>query len=144
MRAILIDTYNRTVTKVDTPGKIEDIYALVRTDIIEAVYFDTGRDCMYVDEEGLLRTPPKPLFQVLGFDQPLAGNGLILGVDGEGETCSTSLTLEAIAPLVVWRDHVEFVGFRPYTATATIFGQEVPVVGSVPLFEPKKDDKEKP
>lgn len=138
MRAILIDTYNKSVSEVDTVGDLQSIYELVRTDIIEAVYLP-GRNAMFVDEEGLYRQPPKPVFQFLGFDQPMVGNGLILGFDEDGDNCDTTVSLAGVIQRVVWRDHLEFAGMRPFSGTGTLFGEPAVVIGAKAEFKPKED-----
>lgn len=114
MRAIKIDATNRTITEVETDGKLESIYALIGCSIIEAGGRFTNGDCLFVDEEGLLGLDEEAgLMGVHGFavryngevmEHPfqefLAGNGLIVGEGSDGESAGASSALEQIAALV--------------------------------------------
>lgn len=105
MKAILINVHNKTVTQIDIEGGLDSIYKAAGCGTIEAVhsYVFQGSDIMYVDEEGLLKDEPGPFFAINGFRQPLAGNGLVLGTDEEGDSCDVE------TPLAVIMDAVEFI-----------------------------------
>jgi hypothetical protein len=114
MRAILIDTYAKEVREVDFNGDYKHIYELLsdpnhKVDIYEAVRID-AKETIFVDEEGLLKEMDNPgeiaFFRWKGGHQALAGNGLILSTDEEGESVASELTLDFV------RDHVIFLGNR--------------------------------
>jgi hypothetical protein len=94
MKAIRIDSNSGKVEQVETTGKLPDIYRLLGCKYIEAVRPSilVGADILYVDEEGLLHGE-NLFFKIDGFPQPIAGNGLILGTDEEGDNndCETSV-----------------------------------------------------
>jgi len=120
MRAILINAYDRTVSEttvadddyrdiyraLSTPEHVIETFTVV--DISEDGYGET----IFVDDEGLLKNPSH-FFLWRDYGQPLAGNGLILGVDhNTGESESTHLTVEEVADMVTFVDNrtIEFVG----------------------------------
>lgn len=105
MKAILISVHNQSVTQIEIEDGLDSIYKAIGCDTIEAVhsYILQGGDIIYVDEEGLLKDEPGPFFVLNGFHQPLAGNGLVLGTDEEGDSC------DAETPIAVIMDAVEFI-----------------------------------
>ena len=106
MKAILIDTKNEEVREVDHDDTLKNIYELVDCATFDVVNIDNTNG-IYVDDEGLF--VEEPLFFVYhgthhdGFHgriQTLAGNGLILGVDSEGNSISPTLTVEEVREAV--------------------------------------------
>jgi hypothetical protein len=97
--AIKIDVRLRTIVRVDMGTELQDFYFHIGCGVMEAVHprWMDPRDRLYVDEEGLL-TPGKQFFLIEGFGQPLAGNGLIVGHDEEGESVSAHAAFKD-----VWR-----------------------------------------
>lgn len=91
MKAILINPFDHTVKEVDYSGDFRDIYKL-----IEAQTFDVARisrmDGIFVDDEGLLNAPTH-FFEHAEYPSPLAGKGLIVGCDDQGESqdCATNV-----------------------------------------------------
>lgn len=94
VRAILIDINKQAVREVSVEDSLPSYYATLGCDLIEAVYPQglAAGDCVYVDEEGLFKEPAV-FFHWRGFHQPLAGSGLVVGTDDDGNTvdCKTSL-----------------------------------------------------
>lgn len=97
MKAILIDAKKREVLEIETTGDLADLQKLVGG-YIELVRVIPDED-LYVNEEGLLHGE-KHFFRVDGFDQWLAGNGVILRHNGEGGQCATGLNAEAVRAIV--------------------------------------------
>lgn len=93
MRAILIDPFTRDITEVEYTGDIGCIYEHIQANCFDAARFDNKGDAVYVDDEGLLKEPTH-FFQIAGYPQPLAGRGLVLGVDREGESVSPTVSLD--------------------------------------------------
>lgn len=99
IKAILINPFERTVEEVEYNGDYKHIYTL-----IDAHSFDVARidrnDAIFVDDEGLFAAEsedcPQEFFVYLDDDGPrfLAGKGLILGCDSEGESISPVVTLD--------------------------------------------------
>lgn len=91
MRAYLIDPTEKTVVEIDYDGDFRSIYTLIEAELFAAVFLNTNQDCVYIDDEGLLK--PNTFFQIQGYPNPLAGKGLVLGTNAEGESIEPSLNL---------------------------------------------------
>lgn len=108
MKAILIDSKNKTVSEVDVSKKntLNDWYKLIDCRLVEvACYINDKEDSLMVDEEGLIKDELKetdPFFsiQIDGQELVYAGNGLIVGVNSEGDSISHHESVEKITPLV--------------------------------------------
>ena len=102
-KGILIDVQNRTITEVEIGDGIQPIYELVKCDTFTCVDI-TETETVYVDDNGLLTlTENSMFFELKGYPQPLCGNGLILGVDEEGESVNTKLTIDEVKKLVKFK-----------------------------------------
>ena len=109
MRGILIDPWLKTVTEVKCGPGIDDMYHLMSNPLgpkvsvfcIGSMFED--RDTLFVDDEGLLK-PGMHLFRVSG--RPLAGNGLILGCDAEGNSVDAKSSLTEIQTMIEWTNLV--------------------------------------
>ena len=119
IKAILIDTPNQTIEIVDYSGDYKDIYGLLGCDLFTTVYLEgVGEDTLYVDDEGLY-VENQVFFGIAGCPQPLAGRGLILGTDDEGDSTDCTSSLDTIKKMVTWleqgatspRPVMEFFGF---------------------------------
>lgn len=108
MRAILIDPRAKTVEETECDGGLQDIYRLTQCDTIDAVRIGE-RDTIYVDDNGLVSGEPEPFFMWADYPQPLAGRGLILAIDDEGETIGTELDIVLVRASVSF-PAVEFTG----------------------------------
>ena len=100
MKAILIDVKNEEVREIDFNETLTHIYELVDCATFDVLRLD-GVNGIYVDDEGLF-VEDQLFFTYHGdnYSQTLAGNGLILGVNGGGETISPTLTLEEVQEAV--------------------------------------------
>jgi len=102
MRAILIDPFTQTIEEVDYSGDYKDIYGLIQCDLFTTVYLpNTSDDTLFVDDEGLY-VENQRFFKIDGFEQPLAGRGLMLGTDEEGESVDCMSTVEEVKAIVTW------------------------------------------
>jgi hypothetical protein len=102
MRAILIDPFTQTIEEVDYSGDYKDIYSLIECDLFTTVYLpNTSDDTLFVDDEGLY-VENQRFFKIDGFEQPLAGRGLLLGTDEEGESIDCMSTVEEVKAIVSW------------------------------------------
>lgn len=117
MKAYLIDPARQTVTLAEYGGNLDNIYQLVAARPVTAIPLhaigdSSEADCVYIDDEGLLR-------QFVGedgtshghrdfFELPnghfIAGRGLVVGVDGEGDDREPTSTLDEVRAIV--RFHV--------------------------------------
>lgn len=105
MRAYLINPEDRTVEQVDYDGNYKSIYTFIGADTFDVVGMEKG-DGIYVDDEGLLKGPAL-FFHVRGMDTPLAGKGLVLGTDNDGESVEPKILLETLRQRVRWATPVK-------------------------------------
>lgn len=97
IKGILINAKDRTVKPVEV--RQHDIHHM--HDLIECQCFtclnmnEKGTETIYVDDEGLLKDP-KHFFRMPFYPQWLAGNGLILGTNSNGESVNTKCSVEEI------------------------------------------------
>jgi hypothetical protein len=94
MRAILINAENETISEVEYDGDYRSIYKLIGCETFTIVQFPDG-ETLYVEDNGLL-FDPQHFFKHEGYHQPLAGNGLFLGSDDEGESIATQLSIDKL------------------------------------------------
>jgi|TARA_R100001224_G_scaffold113524_1_gene99212 hypothetical protein len=96
MKAILIDVHTQSVTEVEHDNTLDNIYDLLNCRTFDVVRIDEV-DSIYVDDEGLF-VDDQLFFEYGGDAQSvrLAGNGLILGVDDEGNSISPQTTVEEV------------------------------------------------
>ena len=99
MQAFLIDPEARTLEIIDIDG-LESIQEAIRCDTITAARFN-DTDVVYVDDEGLLKGPTS-FFLIEGYPQPLAGRGVVVGTDAEGDDTPPTVTEEWL------REHLDF------------------------------------
>jgi len=103
MKAILIDVKNQEVKEVEHDNTLENIYKHVDCRTFTVIQIDKF-NAIFLDDEGLLKEnlyfSYSELHSLLHFE--LAGNGLILGVDDEGSSISTTLTVEDVKSKVTW------------------------------------------
>ena len=102
MRAIKIDSKNRTITEINI-NNLDDMQQVVEDWICTGFNFPDDQNTCYVNDEGLLESP-EHFFVHKDGHQPFAGNGLIIGFNpytGENEACT--LNLEEV------KDDVQFL-----------------------------------
>lgn len=106
MKVIKIDVVKKEIYEIDfTPG-LPSIYKELDCETFDVVYPSTlsGKDCVYVDDEGLFRDPPLGAFYIRGNEQVLSGHGLVVGTGSAGETVSPKTSLDKIKELVRFED----------------------------------------
>ncbi|MGA0610027.1 DUF3846 domain-containing protein [Caldimonas sp. KR1-144] len=108
MRAILIDPFERTITEIDTiePGNLDSYYAALSRPGAPVTTFDVARydeaDIdIYVDDEGLITGRATAFFQ-LGDLDPLAGRGVVVSTDDEGNSMPPRASLEQVRAMTRW------------------------------------------
>lgn len=101
----LIDPVACTVTQVpvsvEDGSGLADIYKHTQCDCIDLARIGPAGDAVFVDDEGLLKEP-ECFFGVADYPNPLAGRGLVLGCDAEGETISPAASFDDIKRSVVF------------------------------------------
>jgi|TARA_R110002012_G_scaffold170437_1_gene334870 hypothetical protein len=102
MKSILIDVKKQEVKEVEHDDTLASIYKHVDCGTFDVVNID-GVNSIYVDDEGLF-VEDQLYFKYTGTTNSvsLAGNGLVLGVDEEGETTSPTLMLEEVKKAVTF------------------------------------------
>lgn len=106
-QAILIDAAARTITAVEyEPSKLLQFLQAAVGGYIEVAASWTDGDVLFVNEEGLLR-PTAHWFKLSGKDQPLNGNGIVVGPELEPDDDGVELgnappgiTVDALSALV--------------------------------------------
>ncbi len=115
MRAILIDPFAETITEIDYSGDYRDIYKLIRIEdrpfiILQIAYHEN----MFLDDEGLYQ-PGQRFFRFAGYAGTLAGCGLIIGEDEDGESAATELPLAWVEQKVSFTPNIRFLGTESTT-----------------------------
>ena len=95
MKAILINVKTQEVKEVEHDNTLQNIYDLIDCRAFDLVRIDDVNS-IFVDDEGILKD--NLYFEYSGSENvfKLAGNGLILGVDDEGNSISPTLTVEDV------------------------------------------------
>jgi len=109
MTGILIDPFLKKLTNVNvgTDHTLQDMYKHMGCSYVETVNYKHLHvvEDIWVDEEGLLKRDQR-FFKVSNLpylhNGVIAGRGLILGSTREGETISSSLTIEEVTPRISW------------------------------------------
>lgn len=145
MKAILIDPFNETVTEVEHNGDYRHIYELLShpehpVDCFTVVGIEHN-DAIFVDDEGLLKDP-KHFFVWEDYAQPLAGRGLVLGTNDEGDSISPKSKIEDVKKRVSFRHDIRVHDFESFEGVTDhpILGKNTPVFGSRPIFIKAEDD----
>lgn len=102
MDAYLIDPFAQTITKVNYSGRYEQIYDLIDCDTFDCARINRMGDAIFIDDEGLMRERPQAFFRHRSYPQPLAGKGLVLGGNDEGESTAPAVSLEQLIEDVEW------------------------------------------
>jgi hypothetical protein len=131
MRSIIIDPTTRTV--VDAPFQAEDSYRHIKAAMNGAMITHAGTrnsgdltDTLFVDDEGLLKPELVDYFCLpLFYPTPLAGRGVVVGIDEEGETVGCFTTAEEVKAAIRWLKKSEIDGGTwRHMATTTVSRQE--------------------
>jgi len=101
VRAFLIDPEEEVVIEIDVEPGLRNIYDQVGGGPIDIVRLNDTGDVIYIDDNGLYRQ--NHFFALRDFLHPIAGPGLVLGTDSEGDTTDTTFTdSTVIADLITW------------------------------------------
>ena len=91
MRAILINSKERTVTEVDYDGNWKSIAPMLECRWFTVVGGLPDGDDLYCDDEGLLTaSEDSTYFMMPWYPTPIVGNALILGVNGDGDSVASN------------------------------------------------------
>lgn len=100
IKGYLIDPATRTIVPAKYSGDFEHINSLIGSHTFDLVRFDGG-DGMFVDDDGLAKMPYN-FFGFRGYANPLAGKGLILGSNAEGESTAPAYPIAYYKARLVW------------------------------------------
>jgi hypothetical protein len=101
MEAFLIDPFNKTVTRCVYNGTNDHIYELIGCDLFDIARIGDDGDGIFVDDEGLGKEGQK-FFSCQEYPYPLAGKGLVLGCDMEGNSVTPKITLDELRATISW------------------------------------------
>lgn len=147
MKGVIICPWTRTVSLAnsETGWGLQDMLRVLAgpnrsvASGIDSVRLASG-DHLWVDDEGLL-IPDMPVFLLTGYENPLPGIGLVLGLDAAGDNTAPSLSPEHVALMIGWTDLTttgDMMGPLPDT-TEVWFGQEFTVItpSAGPILKPR-------
>jgi hypothetical protein len=129
MKTILIDPKARTIVEAVFNGGLDSIYKLIEARPFDAVRINSAGDCLYVDDEGLMRSN-QSFFAWSGFPQPIAGRAILVGTDDEGESISpVGETLASVKRKVRFLSHAETLSMatKADTEADAYFSRMAPV-----------------
>lgn len=103
MRAIVINSADRTITETEIDGSLPSLQQIVGGLIEPVTQGLDGLHHCYVNEEGLL-DDPQHFFMFKDGHQPLAGNAVILAETDDGGEAPCSLSLDWVKDRVTFMD----------------------------------------
>jgi len=102
VQGFLINPKEHLITEIETDGELHSLYKLLDCHLIDIVVLNDEEDVLYLDDDGLSRSPTN-YFRFGTFPNPLAGKGVILGTDIEGEAISPrTVTLKTLETSVTF------------------------------------------
>jgi hypothetical protein len=144
LHGYLVDPYTKTIKEVYV-SPYPAWKALIEVDMIEAVtiarYADGTMETLWIDEEGLLHDKADgPYIKVKTHPQPMAGKGIILGTDAQGETVNSKLPMNLVQQLISFPTDVRFTGFEALPETTVVLPGigEMTQIGHRAVFEKVK------
>lgn len=137
MKAVLINSKNRTVEDVEYNGDYRQIYTLIGCGCFTVVRDLPANDDLFVDDEGLLHlTGDTPFFTVPWYPTPLAGSGLILNSTEDGESA------DAKHDASFYRQHVRFTSERAVRLKEALEPTGWPSMTVIAFENPQPNKKE--
>lgn len=138
MKGYVIDPEQQTITEIEHNGDYRQIYELIDNggSPFCTVRISAANDIIFLDDEGLLKDP-EFFFCVSGYAQPLAGKGLVLAIDDEGETVAARISLEALTDMISFR-RLRVEGFEQKEDKTTLFGQPAVRLSRRTIFSERK------
>lgn len=108
-KAIKIDAENKQITEIEVTDGLQSYYDAIGCDLITTATY-IGNDCVYVDDEGLLKQPTDDEgnrisvkgFEINGYPQKLAGSGVVVGTTPGGDSTTPNLTVDVVKRLVTF------------------------------------------
>lgn len=143
MRSYLIDPHTQQITEVEHNGDYRQIYEFIQARPFTVVTINDKRDGIFVDDEGLYREGQR-FFKLEGYEQPIAGRGLVLGCDDEGETVAPTITLSELKGRISWvRPDLQFDSIETSEEEIDhpVFGKMTHIRNEPSFTFRKKEDK---
>jgi hypothetical protein len=106
IKGILINPFDETIKEIEYSGDYKEIYNFIDCRTFDCAMFNYEND-LYIDDEGLL-VDNQRYFRMVEIGANYAGKALVLGHDDEGETISTTLTLQMVKDVVQWLPKTHF------------------------------------
>jgi hypothetical protein len=116
IKAILIDVENRQIKELELQSESSsfNLYKELKCEYITSAcgdLFNRLSHALFVDDEGLLKEEHLGAFCIrigetghLYESQVFSGNGIIVGINDEGESIDHQLDIEIIKDIVRWED----------------------------------------
>ena len=105
MQAYFIDSANKTITDVEYDGDYRNISKMLGCDMFTVVNLNEDGDALFVDDEGYLKDQDNQnYFWFEGYPTMLAGNGLVLGTDAEGESIEPCRLIDWVKDRVLFQE----------------------------------------
>jgi hypothetical protein len=103
MKALLIDVKSQSIRQIEIGEHFTEISKAIGCEVFSAPHIMQDNDTLYCDDEGLLKDP-QHFFLLDSYPQPIAGNGLILGCDDEGESKDVEISLIELSSRITFMD----------------------------------------
>ena len=85
-KALFIDATAQTITEIELGDDFREISKKIGCDLFTVATELPNMDALYVDDEGLINGTENFFYHKKLYTHPLAGNGIILGTDDEGDS----------------------------------------------------------
>lgn len=99
MKAIYINAIAQTVEECEIESW-RDIAPKISADLFCCAGYSPNGDTVYVDDEGLWKSPEHFVWLPDFYPIPLAGSALILGSDEEGESRDVQISVDKVRDMV--------------------------------------------
>lgn len=103
VKVIIIDSAKKEIREALVENKLE-VFQEIVGGYIEQASRSLNGDILYVDEDGIYRDYQTGFFFRENFDQRLLGDGVITGLDKEGNTVDVVTTVEIVKNQVKFFD----------------------------------------
>jgi hypothetical protein len=107
MNAYLIDPFKAEITEVNYSGDYKEIYELIDCQYFDCVNLGDSNDSVFIDDEGLINGKEQEFFRIKGYPNPLAGYGLVLGVDEEGNSTDPKTSFKDVENMITFVNPIE-------------------------------------
>lgn len=105
MKAFLINPEKQEISEIEvTHPVLKSLYRHIGCDCIDSLRINQN-NIIWVDDEGLLK--PNFYFRIENYPNPLAGNGVVLGIKPDGDNKDVSITLDKLKEIVSFYEKEE-------------------------------------